>query len=233
MSSINFAIIQYAGGAVPQSSSNFFSAITLRNARPAITNDNISNNGGSGGLQGAIGADMNSFREDDITRGPVIRRANVTKNSLNGIWLLAENSGVIEPTNAVPLPDNPSSLGGSQNYTFFEPLPFVALAVIQVGQELLENTGGNTQSVTNRLYIQPGVMMKFNKGAGIQVVTQGSEPERRVQVVYQRLRRGPQLRSRQPRLRGRECKRPRASLHLDLRRQRRHDPGAHAHQCDG
>ncbi len=174
MSSINFAIIQYAGGAVPQSSSNFFSAITLRNARPAITNDNIANNGGSGGLQAAIGADMNSFREDDITRGPVIRRATVINNSLNGVWLLAENSGVIEPTNAVPLPDNPSSLGGSQNYTFFEPLPIVALAVITVGQELLENTGGNTRSITNRLYIQPGSMIKINKGAGIQVVTPGA-----------------------------------------------------------
>ena len=46
--------------------------------------------------------------------------------------------------------------------------------MIVVGQELLENTGGNTQSITNRLYIQPGVMIKFNKGAGIQVVNPGA-----------------------------------------------------------
>ena len=74
MSIINNAIIQYAGGAVPQSSSNFYSAITLYNARPAITNDKIANTGGTGGLEAAIGADMDSFREDDAAWGPLIRR---------------------------------------------------------------------------------------------------------------------------------------------------------------
>ena len=39
MSVINNAVIQYGGGAVPQRSSNFYSDITLYNARPAITND--------------------------------------------------------------------------------------------------------------------------------------------------------------------------------------------------
>ena len=117
---------------------------------------------------------MDSFREDDITRGPVIRRATVTNNSLNGIWLLAESNGFIEPTNAVPLPDNPSSLGGSRTTSSSSPCPSWSLAQIAVGQELLENTGGNTESVTDRLYIQPGVMIKFDKGAGIDVVNPGA-----------------------------------------------------------
>ena len=45
------------------------------------------------------------------------------------------------------LPDNPTTLGGVQNYTFFEPLPFIVLAQLVVGQEFLENTGGQTQFV--------------------------------------------------------------------------------------
>ena len=72
-------------------------------------------------------------------------------------------------------PTNPSTLGGSQNYTFFEPLPFIVLAQLVVGQEFLEvNTGGQTAWITNRLYIQPGVMMKFNAGSALDVLNPGS-----------------------------------------------------------
>ena len=94
MSIINNATIQYGGGPVPEGSSNFYSAITLYNARPAITNDKIANNGQTGGLEAAIGADMDSFRQDDEAWGPLIRRTTVINNSLNGIWLLAERRRV-------------------------------------------------------------------------------------------------------------------------------------------
>ena len=73
MSILNFANIRYAGGGVPQGSSTFYSAITLYNARPMITNANIADTGGTGGTEGAIGADFDSFREDDTARGPLIR----------------------------------------------------------------------------------------------------------------------------------------------------------------
>ena len=33
------------------------------------------------------------------------------------------------------------------------------------------NTGGLTQYRTDRLYIQPGVMIKFNKGSGLDVAS--------------------------------------------------------------
>ena len=174
MSIINNAVIQYGGGAVPQSSGDFYSSITLYNARPAITNDKIANNGGAGGLEAAIGADMDSFREDDEAWGPLVRRTSVTNNSLNGIWLLAESGGFVEPSNAVPLPANPGTLGGSQNYVFFEPLPLVILAQLAVGQELLVNTSGNVNYVENRLYIQPGSMLKFGQGSGLDVLNPGA-----------------------------------------------------------
>jgi len=175
MSILNFANIRYAGGAVPQSSSNFYSAVTLYNSRPAVTNSSISNTGGTGGTEAAIGADMDSLREDDTARGPLIRNVSVTANSLNGLWLMSEANGFIEPTNAITYQPNPSSLGGvNQNYNLFETLPFIVLAQLVVGQELELNTGGQTEFIRNRLYIQPGVMIKFNRGSALDVLNPGS-----------------------------------------------------------
>jgi hypothetical protein len=170
MSILNFATVKYGGGAVPQGSSIFYSGITLYNSRPIITNSSISLTGGTGGTEGAIGADMDALREDDTARGPLIRNDTVTGNSLNGIYLMAEGNGFIEPTNAMPYPTNPSTLGGSLNYTIADPLPIIVTAQFIVGQELLENTGGKTSFVGNRLYIQPGSMIKFNKGSGLDVL---------------------------------------------------------------
>ena len=175
MSILNFTNIDYAGGAVPQGTSNFYSGITLYNSRPMITNDSIAHSGGTGGTEGAIGADFDSLREDDTARGPLIRNDNVaTGNSLNGIYLMAEANGFIEPTNAIPYPTNPSTLGGSLNYTLDAPLPYIVVAQIIVGQDLLENTGGGVSWVTNRLYIQPGSMIKFGQGAGLDVLNAGA-----------------------------------------------------------
>jgi hypothetical protein len=170
MSIINNANVRYAGGAVPQGSSNFFSAITLLNSRPSITNSDISLSGGTGGTEASIGADMNSFREDDSARGPLIRQVQVSQNTLNGIWLISESNGFIEPTTAVPYPTNPTSLGGNINYTFFEPLPFIVLAQLVIGQAFVENTGGQTEFVNNRLYIQPGSLIEFNSGSALDVL---------------------------------------------------------------
>ena len=55
-----------------------FDAVTLFNSRPAITNSVISLTGpgatASTSLQAAISGDLDSFREDDTARGPLIRR---------------------------------------------------------------------------------------------------------------------------------------------------------------
>ena len=174
MSLLNFANIRYAGGAVPKGSSTFYSGITLYNSRPMITNDNIADVGGTGGTEGAIGADFNSLREDDTARGPLVRSVTTTANSLNGIYLMSEANGFIEPTSAMTYPTNPTSLGGSTNYTLESPLPYLIITQLVVGQELLEGTGGNTEYVTNRLYVQPGTILKFNKGAGLDVLNPGA-----------------------------------------------------------
>ncbi len=175
MSILNDFNIRYGGGAVPQGTSNFFSGITLFNSRPAITNGSVADTGVTGGTEAAIAGDLDSFREDDTARGPLIRQMTVTGNSLNGLYLMSEANGFIEPTNAMPnYPTNPTTLGGSQNYTFFEPLPFIVLAQLVIGEELLVNTGGNGAAMADRLYIQPGVMIKFNKGSGLNLINPGN-----------------------------------------------------------
>ena len=118
---------------------------------------------------------MDSLREDDTARGPLIRNDTVTGNSLNGLYLMAEANGFIEPTNAMTYPTNPTTLlGGSLNYTLDVAAPGIIIAQLVVGQELLENTGGEISWVTNRLYIQPGSMLKFNRGSGLDVLNPGA-----------------------------------------------------------
>ncbi len=80
---------------------------------------------------------------------------------------------------------------GSINYTFFEPLPFIVLAQLVVGQEFMDNTGGQTQFVTNRLYIQPGVLIEFNRGIRAQRPQPRGQPQRRIAGVHQRQRPDP------------------------------------------
>ncbi len=169
MSILNFTDISYAGGPSPLGTSNFYSAVTLYNDRPMLTNMNIAQSGTSS-AEGAIAADMNSLREDDTARGPLVRNVTTTGNSINGFYLMAQPNGFIEPTNAVPYPANPSNLGGVQNYTIAEPLPIVITAQLVLGQQFLENTGGNTQIMGDRLYIQPGSILKFNKGSALDVI---------------------------------------------------------------
>ncbi len=174
MSIINFATLRFGGGPVPLGSSDFYSGITLYNSRPMITNTSIANVGGSGGTEGAIGADFDSLREDDTARGPLIRSDTVTSDSLNAFYLFAEPNGFVQPTSAMSYPTNPTTLGGTINYTLDEPLPVVVTAQLVVGQELLENTGGNVSYVTNRLYIQPGSLIKMDKGSGLDVLNAGA-----------------------------------------------------------
>jgi hypothetical protein len=186
LSLLNFTTIRYGGGAVPQTGGANLNVISVRydsimnfNARPAITNDLIADTGsvGSGvvtGTQAAISGDLDSFREDSVARGILVRRTQLINNSINGIWVRPEDNGDAEPTNAVPLPNNPSTMGGWQNYTFDDPLPYVLLSRLVIGTQFLEDTNGQTTNYLDRLYIQPGMMVKSIPGAGIDAVTPGA-----------------------------------------------------------
>ena len=74
MSIINYANVRYGGGAVPATQGVRYDAITLYNSRPAITNDSVSvPNASTSGAQAGISGDLDSFREDDLARGPLVR----------------------------------------------------------------------------------------------------------------------------------------------------------------
>jgi hypothetical protein len=179
MSYFNFGQIQYAGGAVPQSIGFRFDAITLFNSRPAITNMTINGrqpvgsvSGPNGGSQGGISGDMDSFREDTLARGPLIRNTTVKGTSLNGIYVRAELNGNIEPSNAIFYPSNPTTQGGVQNYTFDDPLPYIFVARMVLGRRLLHNASlDENLTYPTRLYVQPGMMIKFQHGAAIDLMT--------------------------------------------------------------
>lgn len=175
LSILNFSDVRYAGGAVPATRGIRYDAITLFNSRPTLSNANIIvPTGVSAGAQAGISGDFDSFREDDIARGPLVRRTTVANYSLNGIWvrpnLLSGLTGTAQETDALLYPNNPSSLGGAKNFTFDDPLPSILTSQLLVGERLQVNTGGITSFVNNRVYVQPGMMFKSQGGAGISVV---------------------------------------------------------------
>jgi len=173
LSDIDFATIRYGGGAVPATRGTRYDEVTLFNSRPAITNTIFNDVGSS--AQATISGDLDSFREDDTTRGPLIRRTIVQNASINGILVRSlVSTGIIQQTNAINYPDNPVTLGGSRNFTFDDPLPYVLASRIEVGTQSLVGTAGDVTNVLNRLYVQPGMMVKSERGAGIQVLTPGS-----------------------------------------------------------
>lgn len=169
MSILNFVDMAYAGGAVPQTGGTRFDAVTLYNSRPTITNSYIQNTGGTGASQAAISGDMDSFRDDDTGRGPLIRRVTLANNSLNGIWVRPNANGLAAPTDAMSYPVNPASQGSVVPYTFDDPLPYIFTSEIAVGSETFLNSGV-TANVAQRLYIQPGMLIKSAPGSSLQVV---------------------------------------------------------------
>jgi hypothetical protein len=175
LSSLNFTTIRYGGGSVPQTTGQRYNAIDLYNSRPAITNDNIAFTGGgtSGASQAAIAGDLNSFREDDSARGPLIRATTVEHNSLNGIWIRPEVNGVAEASDAMTYAPNPATLGGNINYTLDAPLPYILVSRLSIGQELSVDSH-NVTDVADRLYVQPGVIIKSQKGASLGVDFSGA-----------------------------------------------------------
>ena len=92
-----------------------YDAIDLYNSRPAITNDVIALHAAASrertAPQAAIAADFDSFREDDTARGPLVRSTTLQNNSLNGIWIRPELTGIAEATDAMTYPNNPLDPG--------------------------------------------------------------------------------------------------------------------------
>ena len=182
MSKLNFTTVRYAGGAVPQTIGTRFDAISLFNSRPTISNVEVSETGGPNSNQAAISANFDSFREDRVARGVKIRNVELSNNSLNGLLVRPENNGVILQTNA-------RAYGNTRDFVFDDPVPHLFLANLQLGQELnLNGPFGAVAPTANRLYVQPGMLLKFQAGAGIDVPNlQGTPPRGNSLIVGDRV----------------------------------------------
>jgi hypothetical protein len=122
-----------------------------------------------------LSVDVDSLRADDVAQGPLLRNDAFISNSLNGIYIRAENSvGVAEATNAIVYPPNPSTSGGTANYVLDDPYPYLLTSRLVVGKQLQQETGGNQVNYGDRLYIDPGMLVKFELGSGILVNADGS-----------------------------------------------------------
>ena len=179
MSFINKATIRFGGGAVPQTIGERFDSITLFNSRPDITNTLIADSaagGGAGGTQAAISADFDSLREDEVARGPLVRRAEFRNNSINGLLIRPQVGNFqAQESDAIFYAPNAPAEGASKNFVIDDPVSYVLASQLVLGQRLLQATGGDIdRSISNRLYVQPGMMVKFRPGANIALLTSNS-----------------------------------------------------------
>ena len=169
MSSISFLTERYAGGSVPSTIGTQYDGITLLNSRPAIVNSTISDSGVPGSAVAGISADVDSLRSDDVAQGPLIRNDTFANNGLNGIYIRANvGYGVAEPTDAESYPANPSTAGGEDNYVFNNPYPYLLTSKMAIGERLNIEDGSVTDT-TDRLYITPGMLVKFETGAWLEI----------------------------------------------------------------
>lgn len=169
--------VRYGGGAVPQTYGTRYDSITAYNSRFQLSNAQISMSGtgtANTGGQAAISGDLDSFREDDLYRGPTIRNTTLTGNSINGIQIRAlPQTGMIEQTNAQKFVSQPAAAGADRIFTLANPLPYVLTAPMLVG-EAYSFDNQSRSAVVNRLYVQPGMLVKSVPGVTIGAINTGA-----------------------------------------------------------
>ncbi len=164
MSSISYLVERYSGGSVPVTQGTQYNGITLLNSRPSIVNSIITNSAVAG-----ISADVDSLRQDDVAQGPLLRNDVLSGNALNGIYITANTgTGIAEPTDSVVYPTNPTTLGGSANYVFNDPYPYLLTSKMEIGQQLQIDNSAVTNT-EDRLYVTPGMVVKFETGAWLEI----------------------------------------------------------------
>ena len=165
MSYINFLVEKYAGGNVPQTFGTGYDGITLQNSRPSIVNTTIAL-AGVGSAQSGLSVDVDSLRKDDIASGPLFRNLTLTGNNLNGIYVRAQvASGRAEPTNATNL------AGDGYTYAMDDPYPYLFTSRLTLGSRLQVETSGQQSNTADSLFVDPGMLVKFSRGAGIGVAS--------------------------------------------------------------
>ena len=169
LSSISYLTERYSGGSVPVTEGTQYDGVTLLNSRPAIVNSSISDSGTPGSAVAGISVDVDSLRTDDVAQGPLLRNDSFNNNALNGIYIRANQAnGVAEATDAESYPTNPTTKGGSVNYVLDDPYPYILTSQMEIGQQLTLETGALVDT-TDRLYVTPGMLVKFETGAWLEI----------------------------------------------------------------
>ena len=159
----------------PQSSSNFFSGITLFNSRPTITNATIADTGGTGGTEAAIGADLDSFREDDTARGPLIRQRTVDGQQPERPLADRRDQRLHRADQRDAATRQPGHAGRiAELHVLRAAARSSCWPSSSSARSSWRTPAARPHFITNRLYIQPGVMMKFNRGSGLDVLNPGA-----------------------------------------------------------
>ena len=181
MSYINYLNERYAGGSVPQNSGVGYDGITLQNSRPTIINSMISL-AGAGSARAGISEDVDSLRLDDVASGPLLRNITLSGNGINGIYLRGiPATGIAQPTNATNVGTTLDSflngVGPSQQYILNAYLPYVLTTSLVFGLDAVVESGGRTTTsnstggaIADRLFINPGSILKFARGAGMEML---------------------------------------------------------------
>ena len=188
MSILNNANMRYAGGAVPQGSSNFFSS---HHALQFAASDHQHQHLALGrhrrhrvshrGRYGLVPRRRLGARSPDP---PGHRLAEQLERHLADVG----EQRICRADHGDELPDQSDVAGGSINYTFFEPLPIIVLAQLVVGQEFIENSGGQTDWVTGP------ALHPARRADGVQSRQRTRrpeprlEPQRRIAGLHQRER---------------------------------------------
>ena len=185
MSYVDFLEERYAGGSVPQNSGIGYDGITLKNSRPTIINSKISL-AGAGSARAGISEDVDSLRLDDVASGPLFRNVALIGNGINGIYLRGiPATGIAQPTNATNVGTDLDSfrngVGPSQQYILNAYIPYVLTTSLVFGVDALVESGGlttfvnsNGGLVSDRAYISPGSIIKFSRGAGMEITPASS-----------------------------------------------------------
>ena len=166
-----------------------YDGITLFNSRPAITNRTSPSSAGSTAAQAG---DLRRPRL--VPRGrPGPRPADPPRprsltSSINGIWIRPKLTGQAQQTNAIDLSEQPEFAGRGHELHPRRPPALRPDLAAEHRPAAQPRHAWRHRSVNNRLYVQPGMMVKFQRGAGVAVTTTRRQHQRRRPDLHPRVR---------------------------------------------
>ncbi len=174
MSFVNFLVEKYAGGSVPQTVGIPYDGITIENSRPTVVNSTVAFSG-AGAAEAGLSEDVNSLVQDDVASGPLVRNDTFVNDGINGIYIRSRTTdGLAEATNATNVGTRGTGIGTAKTFVMDAFYPYVLTTSLVIGLDSLVNSQGATQDTADRLYMNPGTILKFSSGSGMEILPSAS-----------------------------------------------------------